>query len=37
VDPPEHELYPVVDELLADFQADQAGRQEGVRVVAHRW
>ena len=36
-DPPEQELYPVVDDLLADWQARRLGREEGVRVVGHRW
>ena len=35
-DPPEEQLYPVVDDLLSDWEAG-APREEGVRVIGHRW
>jgi thioredoxin reductase (NADPH) len=35
--PPEERLYPVVDDLLDDWNRENAGRFEGVRVVGHRW
>ena len=35
--PPEERLYPVLDDLLADWSHDHASRYEGVRVVGHRW
>jgi len=36
-DPPEERLYPVIDDLLADWQRVNRGRFEDVRVVGHRW
>lgn len=36
-DPPEQQLYPVLDDLLADWQAGYRPPFEGVRVVGHRW
>ncbi|MCL4293943.1 MAG: FAD-dependent oxidoreductase [Acidimicrobiia bacterium] len=37
-DPPEERLYPVVDELLADWRAEHPGDLDGgVRVVGDRW
>ncbi|MCL4465317.1 MAG: FAD-dependent oxidoreductase [Chloroflexi bacterium] len=36
-DPPEERLYPVLDDFLADWQADYHPPFEGVRVVGHRW
>jgi thioredoxin reductase (NADPH) len=36
-DPPEERLYPVLDDLLEDWQADYRPPFEGVRVVGHRW
>ena len=36
-DPPEQQLYPVLDELLADWLAGYRPPFEGVRVVGHRW
>lgn len=36
-DPPEERLYPVLDELLDDWQAGYRPPFEGVRVVGHRW
>ena len=36
-DPPEERLYPVLDDLLADWQACFRPPFEGMRVVGHRW
>ncbi len=36
-DPPEEQLYPVLDDLLADWQAGYRPPFQGVRVVGHRW
>ena len=36
-DPPEQRLYPVLDDLLADWQAGFRPPFEGVRVIGHRW
>jgi thioredoxin reductase (NADPH) len=36
-DPPEESLYPVLDDLLEDFQATYRPPFEGIRVVGHRW
>ncbi|RIH81399.1 Thioredoxin reductase [Calidithermus terrae] len=36
-DPPEQHLYPVLDDLLADWQAAYRPPFEGVRLVGHRW
>ena len=36
-DPPEEKLYPVLDDLLEDWSAEDAPAFEGVRVVGHRW
>ncbi len=36
-DPPEECLYPVLDDLLDDWQAGYHPPFEGVRVVGHRW
>src|SRR5215472_9228658 len=36
-DPPEQELYPVVDDLLDDWQANFRPPFEGVRVLGNRW
>jgi thioredoxin reductase (NADPH) len=36
-DPPEEQLYPVIDDLLEDWQADYRPVFEGVRVLGHRW
>ncbi|MBV9772375.1 MAG: response regulator, partial [Gemmatimonadetes bacterium] len=35
-DPPEQQLYPALDELLADWQAGFRPAFEGLRVVGHR-
>ena len=36
-DPPEQQLYPVIDDLLDDWQANHRPVFEGVRVLGHRW
>jgi thioredoxin reductase (NADPH) len=36
-DPPEQHLYPVLDDLLEDWQAEYRPPFEGVRVVGARW
>jgi thioredoxin reductase (NADPH) len=36
-DPPEENLYPVLDDLLADWQADHVLEEARVRVVGHRF
>ncbi len=36
-DPPEQRLYPVLDDLLDDWQAAFRPPFEGVRVIGHRW
>lgn len=36
-DPPEEQLYPVLDDLLEDWQASYRPAFEGVRVLGHRW
>jgi thioredoxin reductase (NADPH) len=36
-DPPEQCLYPVINDLLADWQASFRPPFEGVRVLGHRW
>jgi thioredoxin reductase (NADPH) len=36
-DPPEQCLYPVINDLLADWQASFRPPFEGVRVIGHRW
>lgn len=36
-DPPEDRLYPVVDDLLGDWRAENPERTVAVRVVGHRW
>ena len=36
-DPPEENLYPVLDELLEDWQASFPPQFEGIRVIGHRW
>jgi thioredoxin reductase (NADPH) len=36
-DPPEEQLYPVLDDLLQDWQASFHPPFEGVRVLGHRW
>jgi thioredoxin reductase (NADPH) len=36
-DPPDDRLYPVVDDLLGDWQRDHPDHTSDVRVVGHRW
>jgi thioredoxin reductase (NADPH) len=36
-DPPEESLYPVVDDLLSDWQASFQPSFEGIRLIGHRW
>jgi thioredoxin reductase (NADPH) len=36
-DPPEERLYPVVDDLLGDWQRDHPDPGSQLRVVGHRW
>jgi len=36
-DPPEEKLYPVISDLLDDWQAGYKPAFEGVRVIGHRW
>ncbi|MGH9944002.1 MAG: FAD-dependent oxidoreductase [Pyrinomonadaceae bacterium] len=36
-DPPEERLYPVLDDLLDDWQSGYRPPFEGVRVLGHRW
>lgn len=36
-DPPEERLYPVIDDLLGDWQGQHPDRSAEVRVVGHRW
>jgi len=36
-DPPEEQLYPVLRDLLDDWQADFHPPYEGLRLIGHRW
>ncbi len=36
-DPPEDRLYPVVDDLLDDWQAEYLPEAKGLRLVGHQW
>ena len=36
-DPPEERLYPVIDDLLGDWQQAHPDHTSDVRVVGHRW
>jgi len=36
-DPPEEKLYPVLNDLLEDWQAGYKPPFEGLRVIGHRW
>jgi thioredoxin reductase (NADPH) len=36
-DPPEENLYPVIDDLLDDWRADYRPPFEGIRVLGNRW
>ena len=37
LDPPEQNLYPVLDDLLDDWQANNRPAFEGVSVIGHQW
>jgi thioredoxin reductase (NADPH) len=36
-DPPEEHLYPVIDDLLADWEAESQPEAKGLRLVGHQW
>ncbi len=36
-DPPEEKLYPVLEDVLSDWQADFRPPFEGIRIISHRW
>jgi thioredoxin reductase (NADPH) len=36
-DPPEEKLFPVLNDLLDDWQAGYRPPFEGIRIVGHRW
>lgn len=36
-DPPEEKLYPVIDDLLEDWQGNYRPEFEGIRIIGHRW
>jgi thioredoxin reductase (NADPH) len=36
-DPPEEKLFPVLDDVLGDWQASFRPPFEGIRVISHRW
>jgi thioredoxin reductase (NADPH) len=36
-DPPEEKLYPVLDDLLQDWNAGYQPKFDGLRVIGHRW
>src|SRR3954470_1009686 len=36
-DPPEERFYPVIDDLLSDWQDEHPDQSSEVRVVGHRW
>jgi thioredoxin reductase (NADPH) len=36
-DPPEEKLYPVLNDLLEDWQAGYRPAFEGLRIIGHRW
>jgi len=36
-DPPEERLYPVVDDLLDDWQAARPSEAKGLRLIGHQW
>lgn len=36
-DPPEERLYPILDDLLEDWQAGYRPTFSGIRVIAHEW
>ncbi|MCX6043611.1 MAG: FAD-dependent oxidoreductase [Chloroflexi bacterium] len=36
-DPPEEKLYPIIDDLLTDWQGDYRPPFSGIRIIGHRW
>ena len=36
-DPPEEKLYPMIDDLLTDWQGDYRPPFSGMRIIGHRW
>ncbi len=36
-DPPEERLFPIIDELLDDWQAEYPAEATGLRLVGHQW
>jgi len=36
-DPPEERLYPVVDDLLEEWQAEREPEAKGLRLIGHQW
>lgn len=36
-DPPDEKLYPVLDDLLEDWQASYRPSFSGIRIIGHRW
>ena len=36
-DPPEEQLYPILDDLLDDWKASYQAPYEGIRVIGNRW
>ena len=36
-DPPEEKLFPVLDDLLGDWQAQNQPEEKGLRLVGHQW
>ena len=36
-DPPEQHLFPVIDDVLDDWQATYVPPFEGIRIIGHRW
>jgi len=35
--PPEHGLYPVLDDLLEGWEVDHSDRFDGVRIIGNKW
>jgi thioredoxin reductase (NADPH) len=36
-DPPEERLFPIIDDLLAEWQAESSPEAKGLRLVGHQW
>lgn len=36
-DPPEEKLFPILEDVLSDWQADYRPPFEGIRIISHRW